>query len=130
MSLLQHLKRAVPDGTGWLLFNAAGIGIYLAIESWITAPRIPEEAFNGIDQICFWETLEFPLLAFYLGANVTWLLMASPRAPLQRPQPLIWLPTGLLWGGVIACDAVAVKIAVLVLPMMIKRAWDHHLGMA
>jgi hypothetical protein len=125
MSFLEHLKPAIKEGKGWLFFNALGIGVYLMIESWIFAPRIAEETFNGIDQICFWETQEFPLLAFYFGVNVTWLLMRWQSAFSRNRLLLIWLLTCLVWGIVIACDPIAIKMIILIVPMMVKQAWNR-----
>ncbi len=116
---------AIKESRGWLLFNALGVGLYLAIELWIRAPRIPEEAFNGIDELCFWQTDEIPLLAFYLGANVAWVAMSCQHALFPRTRLLIFLPVCLIWGGVIAFDPIAVKALTLVIPMMIERAWSN-----
>ena len=127
MSFLEHLKPAVKEGKGWLLFNASGIGIYLAIESWISV-RCQEEALNGFDQTFLWVSTEFPLLAFYFGVNVTWLLMGRKSALFRSRQLLIWIMSCVTWGIVLVCDPVAVKMTVLVIPMMVERAWNHELG--
>jgi hypothetical protein len=49
MNLIERLRLAVKEAKFWILFNALGIGAYVSIEAWLFAPRIPEEAFNGID---------------------------------------------------------------------------------
>jgi len=126
MTFLEHLRFAIREGKVWLFFNALGIGIYLAIECWIFAPRIPEEAFNGIDQICYWTTTEFPLLVLYLGVNVTWLLMSRKSAFFRSRQLSIWLLGCLVWGIVLACDPVAVKIVGIVTDMIDGTAWNHQ----
>jgi hypothetical protein len=125
MPILEDLKLTAKEGWAWILFNALGIGTYLAIESWIFAPRIPEEAFNGIDQICYWTTMEFPLLAFCFGVDMTWLLMSRKSLFFRRQLAICLLMSG-VWGSVLVCDPIAVKIVMILMAMIDGRAWNHH----
>lgn len=43
MSFIERLKAAIKEGKFWLLFNALGIGVYISIEAWLLAPRIPKK---------------------------------------------------------------------------------------
>jgi len=127
MSFMERLKPAIREGKLWLLFNALGIACYIAIEAWLFAPRIPEEAFNGIDQMCFWSTMQFPLLALFLGVNLTWLLM-SRRSPFFKSRQLfIWMLGCVAWGILLLLDPIADKIVCLLI-MHYGGFWSHDSG--
>jgi hypothetical protein len=125
MSFLERLKLAAKEAKFWLLINVLGIGAYISIEAWLFAPRIPEEEFNGIDQMCFWTTMQFPLLALYLGVNLTWILM-SRKSPFFKGRRLfIWGIGCAAWGVLLLFDPIALKIAYLFI-MVQSGAWNHQ----
>jgi hypothetical protein len=123
MSFIERLKPAANEGKFWLLFNVLGIVAYLSIEAWLFAPRIPEEEFNGIDQICFWSTMQFPLLALFLGVNLTWVLMSRKSPFFKSRQLVIWIMGCIGWGILLVLDPIAVKIVYLL--FMYYAGLDH-----
>jgi hypothetical protein len=113
MKFIERLKLAAPEARFWILFNALGIAVYISIEIWLFAPRIPEMAFNGIDQLCFWSTMQFPLLALYLGINLTWILLSRQSPFFKSRQLFIWLLGCAAWGLLLLLDPIALKIVYL-----------------
>jgi hypothetical protein len=127
MSFIERLKPAAKEGKFWLLFNVLGIAAYISIEIWLFAPRIPEEAFNGIDQLCFWSTMQFPLLALYLGINLTWIVMSRQSLFFKSRQLFIWILGCVAWGILLLFDPIAIKIVYLLI-MHYGGFWNHDSG--
>jgi hypothetical protein len=125
VTFIERLTLPLHTGRFWLLFNAVGMGAYLAIESWMSF-YCEKEALNGFDQTFLWVTTEFPLLSLYLGANVTWLLMSRKSDYFKTRHLSIWLFVCLVWGVVLLCDPVAIKIAELITAMVNGTAWNHQ----
>jgi hypothetical protein len=93
----------------WLFFNALGIGVYLVLDSWITGPLREDKSFNKGDPVRDWLGTTFPLLALYLGINVTWLILNRKTPFFGSRQLLLWLLVCLVWGIVLSRDPVNFK---------------------
>ena len=109
MNFLENLRLALAGARFWLFFNALGIGAYLAVECWLLAPLREDKIFNKGDPVREWLGTEFPLLALYLGINVTWLIMSRKNPFFRRRQLFIWLLVCLVWGIVLTRDPVNVR---------------------
>lgn len=96
----------------WLLVNVAGVVIYLAIGAWIKAPRPEGHELNGIDEIYFWMTRALPVLAVVAVFGLAWLVkLLRSQSPDRAMQLRFWISTCFVWGVVLVCDGLAVKIA-------------------
>ncbi len=100
---LKFLKKlgAVLRETGFFLFlNALGIGIDLLIKLWWLDPVRNDR----IDPLPGWLCASLPLIAFYFGINMTWLLMSRKNGVLGIERLSIWLLVCLVWVIVLAND--------------------------
>jgi hypothetical protein len=109
MKLIELLKVGFRESWAWLLFNVLGLVAYVAVEFGMLIPRFPEDGPTGIEQTFLWLDLEYPLLAFYLGMNVMWLLMKGRKALSQPGLFALWTLVGLAWGATLVCDPVSMK---------------------
>jgi len=115
MNFLRNLRLALKGARFWLFFNALGIGAYLAIECWLLAPLREDKLFNEDDPVRDWLGAMFPLLALYLGINMTWLIMSRKSPFFRSRRLLIWLLVCLVWGIVLARDPVNVRAVIEIL---------------
>ncbi len=117
-------RMVLSESVFWLPVNALGIGIYLAFESWILAPRSEENALNGIDEISYWLTLDLPVLIICFILNVIWLIRISRRSnSSKKGQVWTWLLTCLAWIIALLYHGFIIKILWILMMMIDGQAW-------
>ncbi len=105
----------------WLLINATGMVIYVAIGAWIKAPRPEGYQLNGIDEIYLWVTRMLPVLAVVAVLDAIWLLILLKSQ--ERPTQLrFWLSTCLVWCAVLFYNGLAIKVGKIVIAVITGEA--------
>jgi hypothetical protein len=105
---MKFLKKvgAVSKEMGILIFLIAlGIKIDLVIKSQV----LDSIRHDPGDPVRSWLGTSLPLLAFYFGINVTWLLMSRKNGSLGIGRLSIWLMVCLTWVIVLARDPINLR---------------------
>jgi amino acid transporter len=102
MSAIIYINSTIKRAWLWLLFNAFGIAVYLVLESSTFYPVEEAENPNRGDPVRDWLGAQFPFLALYLGANLTWLVMSWKKPSFKSQRLPLWLLVLLIWGIVLA----------------------------
>lgn len=114
-------KSILNEQIFWLLANALGIVIYLSLDSWIVAPRLKGDEFNGIDQFFFWIKGNLPILMLYLLLNVIWLIRIKRHYINSNKWPLRALIfTCLIWSVALIYYGFIIKFLKIVIMLTLN----------
>lgn len=91
--------KIIRENWSWIIINVMGMLIFLLTESWLDAPRPPEQAFNSFDILHLWVTRELPILVLFAILNFVWLmrLLITDNHKDQNAVYVFWSLICLMW---------------------------------